>query len=307
MHIQNRKEPIFDLMKPKLKPEKFEWQKRLVTLRPVPGLLCPGSIVVSMAACPAYHHIGRMRISERHQVVFQYTLSGRGVLEVDGSVHDLPPGRGFCCYVADDRITYYYPNDAEEPWRFLYVTFRDTLGITRALNEQLGFVFDLDPSEPQIKQLLGYKSIPELSVEISAGAGHLFANSIISMLTDQAHRLTRSQGAQIRLVRKAMQVIEDRVQEPFNAAMLADEVRVSQEHLNRIFRVELGQTPYQSICRSKMHRACEQLKNTNRTIAEIAIDLGYDPGSHFARLFRRIIGVTPSVFRRSASMPLRPF
>ena len=127
------------------------------------------------------------------------------------------------------------------------------------------------------------------------------------MLTDQAHSQIRNQSAQIKLVRQALKVIEDRLQDPFNAAMLADELRISQEHLNRIFRAEMGQTPYQSICRTKMHRACEQLKNTNRTIADIAMELGYDPGSHFARLFKRIIGVTPSVFRKSASMPLKPF
>ncbi len=294
-------------MKPKPEHERHEWQKRFVTLGQVPGLLSPSSVVVSEAASPSYHHIGRTRGSERHSVVFQYTLSGQGALDVDGNTYHLPRGRGFCCYVADERITYYYPRNAGPPWRFLYVTFRDPLGVTRALNDNVGFVFDLDLSEPQIQQLLRYELVPEMTIEISAGAGHLFANSIISMLTDQAQSRARNQRAQTRLVRRALQVIEHRLKDPFNAALLADELRVSQEHLNRIFRAELGHTPYQTICRSKMQRACEELKNTNRTIADIAVELGYDPGSHFARLFKRIIGVTPSVFRRSASMPLRPF
>jgi len=89
--------------------------------------------------------------------------------------------------------------------------------------------------------------------------------------------------------------------------MLADELGVSQEHLNRCFRQEMETTPYQSICKSKIYRACEQLKNTTGTIAQIAISLGYTPGAHFARIFKRITGITPSEFRRGSSLALRPF
>jgi AraC-like DNA-binding protein len=239
--------------------------------------------------------------------VFQYTLSGCGLLEVAGQAYALTPGKGFCCYVGDERIVYSYPEGAREPWRFLFVSYTDEPGITRALNDCFGFVFDIDPAEAQIRKLLDYGHIRDLTIEVSAGAGHLFVNSIIAMLADQAQSQAEQMSrASLCLVRRALQVIEANLRAPFNASQLARKLNVSQEHLNRICRAELGQTPYQCICQAKIHRACEELRSTNRTISEIALDLGYEPGSHFARLFKRVIGVTPSVFRKSASMPLKP-
>ncbi|GEM_PF-3514469 len=285
--------------------ESREWQKQLLVLRPIPGLLRPDSIVVSEVSSRRYHHAGSDRLGESGMAVFQYTLSGCGVLAVDGKQHMVPPGKGFCCCVADERLSYSYPADAVEPWRFLFVSYRDDAGITAALNSSLGFVFDVDQEEVQIQRLLAHARTPELTIELKAGAGHLFVSAIIAMLADQPQ--APHLNARLRLVRLALQAIEANMQLPFNATMLANELAVSQEHLSRVCRAELGRTPYQCIRQSKMHRACETLKNTDFSIAEVALAVGCEPGSHFSRLFKQVIGVTPSAFRASASMPLRSF
>ena len=286
--------------------ENHEWLKQLLVLRPVAGLLLPTMVAVSKTATDSYLHTGLHR-DDKDMVVFQYTISGRGVFEVNGEQHDLTPGRAFCAYVGDERITYRYPSDAHEPWRFIFLNFKDALGSTRALNDRCGFVFDIDPAEILIPTLLEYGQMPEQTIELKAGAGHLFMSSVIAMLTDGSLDDQSQSTTPLRIIRRAIKLIEANLTVPFNAAMLARELHISQEHLNRICRAELGRAPYQCICQSKIHRACEQLKNTPLSISEIALSLGYEPGSHFARLFKRIIGITPSTFRNSASMPLKPF
>ncbi len=285
--------------------EKHEWQKRLTVVRPVPGLLKPETVVVSQASSNVYRHSGRMRRREDHRAVFQYTLAGCGRFEVDGREYRLPAGVGFCCYVGDERIAYRYEEKDGAPWRFLYVSYMDELGATRVLNDRFGFVFAVDPSEPRIKRLLDYGRQRQLAIDIDAGVGHLFVNAIIAMLVDLVQGDSLQVNASLRLVRRAMTVVEDNLRTPFNATMLADKLDVSPEHLTRVFRSELGETPYQYVCRSKMQLACEQIKNTNLAISEIAFELGYEPGSHFARIFKRVIGITPGEFRKSASMPLK--
>jgi AraC family transcriptional regulator len=139
---------------------------------------------------------------------------------------------------------------------------------------------------------------------MDAGAAHVFANSLIGMLVDQAQHELRSKGASLRVAKKALDIIERNIGKPLNAALLAKMTGVSQEHLNRTFREELGRTPYHCICEAKMHRACELLKGTDQTIANVAAQLGYEPDSHFTRLFKRVIGVTPGRYRSGASMPM---
>jgi AraC family transcriptional regulator, arabinose operon regulatory protein len=294
-------------MEPNIKIEELQWQKRIFVPGAVSGLLLPDSMAVSTASAPIYRWAGKQRSRSRGMAVFQYTLSGHGVFVLDDEPVPVDAGTGFCCYVGDPRIQYYYPEWGREPWRFLYVSYSDEPGITRALNERFGYVFTIAPEEQQIRQLLHYGNTAESVVEMRAGAAHVFINSIIGMLVDRTQRYQEPPGARIRLVRRALHVIEARLAIPFNAAMLADELGVSQEHLNRSFRQEMGITPYQSICKSKIYRACEQLKNTNSTIAEIAISMGYTPGAHFARLFKRMTGITPGEFRRGSSLPQQPF
>lgn len=296
---------IFDIVGPIIDIESHEWHKQLVVLRPVAGLLRPKGIVVSKVASERYHYAGKDRQNLAGMATFQYTLSGCGMFELDGQQQRLPPGTGFCCNLADERLSYCYPKNAAEPWRFLFVSYEDTAGITAAINDRLGYVFEIDHEEVQIQRLLAYAQMPELTIELKSGAGHLFVSAIIAMLVDRPQ--DDQFNARQRLARRALRAIEANMAIPFNATLLARELAVSQEHLSRVCRSELGRTPYQCICQSKMQRACEHLKNTSWSVAEVALSVGCEPGSHFSRLFKHVIGVTPSAFRASASLPLRPF
>lgn len=109
-----------------MKKEKHFWNKHFIVLRPVSSLLVPENIVLAQAESTVYRNPGIGR-SKRHKgrMVFQYTLSGRGVFERDGKRYDLTAGKGFFCDVLDEQMVYYYPADATEPWRFLYFTIHD--------------------------------------------------------------------------------------------------------------------------------------------------------------------------------------
>ena len=47
-----------------------------------------------------------------------------------------------------------------------------------------------------------------------------------------------------------------------------------------------------------MHEAARQLRETDRTVAEIAAAVGYESQGKFARVFREVLGVTPTEYRR---------
>jgi AraC-like DNA-binding protein len=288
-----------------MQTEKRFWNKHFVVLRPVAELLRPTGIALAEASSTIYRNCGSTRHKRYKDVfVFQYTLSGSGLFEREGQTQELGPGRGFFCNITDEKIIYYYPSDAVTPWKFFYITIFDQTGCATAVNQNFGYVFDIESTELQIRNLLSYEEVPERNIQIDAGAAHVFASSLIGMLVDQAQSETRKRGASLRVVKKSLTVIEHNIGNHINAELLAKKVGVSPEHLNRIFREELGRTPYQCICETKMQRACELLKGTDQTIANVAAQLGYSPDSHFGRLFKRVIGVTPAQYRRGASMPI---
>ena len=72
------------------------------------------------------------------------------------------------------------------------------------------------------------------------------------------------------------------------------------EHLSRRFHQETG-IPFRLYCEQlRMRRAVMLLHEAEGSISDIALKLGYSDSSCFIRAFRRIYGVTPSAYRRSA-------
>jgi len=78
---------------------------------------------------------------------------------------------------------------------------------------------------------------------------------------------------------------------------IAASVGLSTGFLHRAFRQTTGETPLGYIQRTRVEEAMRLLASQNLTIAEIAMKVGFCSPSHFARLFRRQNGMTPSQYR----------
>ena len=90
---------------------------------------------------------------------------------------------------------------------------------------------------------------------------------------------------------------------------LADIARVAELtpfHFLRVFKQEIGVTPYRFLVRARIRRAVERLTLTDEAITRIAYDVGFGDLSNFVHTFRRELGCTPSQFRRTARPGRRP-
>lgn len=87
--------------------------------------------------------------------------------------------------------------------------------------------------------------------------------------------------------------------EPLTVDRLAKEAAVSPRTLMRRFRDETGYTPMQWIMRARVDRARELLQDTDLGIDAIAVEVGLGTGTNLRRYFRRILGTTPTEYRRA--------
>lgn len=95
---------------------------------------------------------------------------------------------------------------------------------------------------------------------------------------------------------------------PLRLSDLADHIERSPNHVTKLFKETLGQTPVEYIRQVKVSVACELLKNSGMTIAEISDHLGFCEQSHFHRVFKTCTGLAPSAVQKGhpvAFMPLR--
>ncbi|MEL6162084.1 MAG: helix-turn-helix transcriptional regulator [Cyanobacteria bacterium J06627_32] len=80
---------------------------------------------------------------------------------------------------------------------------------------------------------------------------------------------------------------------------LAAQTRLSEYHFARQFKTSTGETPAAFVCRLRMEKAAERLRNRpQKTIRAIANSVGYSDPASFAKAFRRQMGVNPSAYRK---------
>lgn len=72
---------------------------------------------------------------------------------------------------------------------------------------------------------------------------------------------------------------------------------MSHRQLNRRFKEATGLTPQQFMIRSRIERACEELRKTDRPLSDIAYELGFCDQSAFTSQFRKRMTLTPKKYR----------
>jgi AraC-like DNA-binding protein len=78
---------------------------------------------------------------------------------------------------------------------------------------------------------------------------------------------------------------------------IAKECHVDQAYLCRLFRRYDHQSPYQYLLRLKMNHAAERLQQPGVLVKQAAEEIGFSDPFHFSRVFRNILGVSPSKLR----------
>ena len=81
---------------------------------------------------------------------------------------------------------------------------------------------------------------------------------------------------------------------------------VSEAHFIRTFRATFGETPHRYLQRRRVERSMFLLRETERSVTDICLDVGFSSLGTFSRTFRDIVGESPTDYRKRANVPLAP-
>ena len=85
--------------------------------------------------------------------------------------------------------------------------------------------------------------------------------------------------------------------EPLDVPAVAAVAHVSPAHFSRSFRDVFGETPHRYLQRRRVERSMFLLRETERSVTDICLDVGFSSLGTFSRTFREIVGETPSSYR----------
>ena len=126
---------------------------------------------------------------------------------------------------------------------------------------------------------------------------HLLRRYSIQNPNAGTHAVISSVGLSKAILGEVLEYIHAHTDQNPSLFEMARQVQMSPYHFSRLFKQSTGQSPHQYLIGCRLQQAKRLLVTTGLSIAEIAAQTGFTDQSHFARHFKRQLGVPPSQFR----------
>jgi len=138
-------------------------------------------------------------------------------------------------------------------------------------------------------------------------SGRLFLDSIelalaVALVNDYAFRRPSLRvyrgGLTAARLRKVVELVDAEMDGDLSLEELADAAGLSITHFSQMFRQSTGQSPHQFVLHRRIERAKEMLRAAESRVLDVAVACGFKSQEHFARVFRRVCGASPTEYRQ---------
>jgi len=98
--------------------------------------------------------------------------------------------------------------------------------------------------------------------------------------------------------RNVIDLVQSRTSEDISLADMAAVTGLSISHFSHIFKRSMGESPHQFVLQQRVQCAKELLVSLNLRVIDIALACGFKTQQHFARIFRKVCGLSPTEYQR---------
>lgn len=190
-----------------------------------------------------------------------------------------------------------YGADAGRPWTLYWVHFDGELvaDFLRPLGKGPLWHIGVQPRLlAEFDALLGLRK-QGLSLPHFIHAAHQLQALLASLAVLPARAKLKS--GRVLDVDAVQAVMRAHLHDSLNLDELAAQFKLSRFHFAKTYRALTGQAPIQDFIQLKMAHACRLLDEGERSVRQVAEQLGYEDVYYFSRLFRKVVGMAPTHYR----------
>jgi AraC family transcriptional regulator of arabinose operon len=245
---------------------------------------------------PTNHYIERTDLKD---AVLLLCLNGSGYVQYKGKNYNIK--RGDVVFL-EPNVPHSYGSVGNDLWTILWVHF-DGKGIPEYVKllkkYNIDYVFNT-PNYNSIAEelnnilLLLESNYNSLDIGKACCLLQLVLLNILEMHSDTVS--TNNQ-----YIKKAVGFMKDNIDNNITLDDLSRYLGISTYHTIRIFKGILTSTPMQYYNMMRMNRAAKLLRSTDMTVTEISQKLNYSSPFLFSQQFKKKIGVSPTVYKKSVN------
>lgn len=155
---------------------------------------------------------------------------------------------------------------------------------------------------PPILQILSFESQTE-NMGSSIVLGRLADILFVQAIRAHAAQDESPEGEWLRAIRDpqmsfTLRAMHERIEQRWTVASLASTSGMSRFGFAARFKQVLGESPLQYLTRWRMYKASQLLREGDTKIAKVVSLLGYESEGAFNKVFKKIIGAAPGVYRK---------
>jgi AraC family transcriptional regulator len=133
--------------------------------------------------------------------------------------------------------------------------------------------------------------------------GELLVNAACTRLAkryavSKLNAVPRRGGLPDARLKRVLEFIDANLGKNITLSELADLVNMSLYYFAVLFRQSTGLSPHRYVLNQRVERAKQLLHDPKLSVLDVSIEVGFEHQNNFARAFRRLIGVSPTQFRR---------
>ena len=232
----------------------------------------------------------------RDHFLVHLVVSGKGQYTCAGKTYNLKAGDLFL--IKPSQIVSYVA-DENDPWEYYWVGFNGTYA--QKVVSALPFKENCPIYTPK-----DFESCKENLYRIYENSGNSISNStamlgylylFLAKLMEESSLISPAPSVtQSNYVIEAIKYIQFNYSSDISVDDIANAIGISRSHLYRVFVSNLNQSPINYLTEYRINEACNLLKNTNLSISQVAISVGFFDQFYFSRVFKKIKKIPPSKY-----------
>ncbi|MFC4994029.1 AraC family transcriptional regulator [Rubritalea tangerina] len=216
-------------------------------------------------------------------------LEGEGQVLADGRWQTIRVGQA--CLLPP-FVTNAFKKIEGKPWRFCWVRYIES-------KESNPIVSEISPVVGSFHGWSLARAIQGLIEETESVGGQAATHHWIELMHGYVMSFAQPHQSDNRLW-KLWNVVEQNLEQDWTLQSLSQLACLSEEHLRRLCKKQLGRSPVQHLTFLRMQKACSLLATTEDKIEVIAKAVGYRSAFHFSNVFSKWVGCRPSEHRKAS-------
>jgi len=244
-----------------------------------------------------FHYAERMHGISQHIII--YCIEGYGWIEIDKKRIGISPSQFI---VIPANTPHKYGADEKNPWSIYWTHFK---------GDSAAFI-----SELIIKKSNNYKPqliysddrirlFDDIYYSLEKGYGDdtlryvnmIFYHFLSSMIYEDKFNREKKEVAPS-VVEIGIQLMQDNISKTITLNEMASFSKLSVTHFSSLFKKKTGYSPIEYFNHLKIQKACQYLSFTKMTIKEVAFNVGVEDQYYFSRMFKRLMGTSPSEYKK---------